>query len=68
VLHRHEFGDVGGGEGPGIDDLAAMRVDDDDRLALGDPRGLAAARRNGDQVGRAYGGISPASRRASRRV
>src|SRR5260221_9185245 len=48
VLHRHEFGDVGAIEGPGVDDLLAVRVDDLDDLSFGDEGGLALARRNGD--------------------
>src|SRR5260221_474252 len=48
VLHRHELGEVGAIERPGVDDLLAMRVDDPDDLPLGDEGRLALARRDGD--------------------
>jgi hypothetical protein len=52
VLHGHELAELGGVERPSVDDLLAVGVDHLDRLALGDPRGLAGARRDGDDVAR----------------
>ena len=46
VLVRHELAQVGAVEGPGIDHLLAMRVDDGDALTGGDEGGLAAAGRD----------------------
>src|SRR5436190_1715930 len=46
MLHRHEFVQVVRVESPGIDDLAAMRIDEANRSAAREPRGLAAARRD----------------------
>jgi hypothetical protein len=41
VLHGHEFAGVLGVEGPCVDDLLAMGVDDFDELPFGDARRLA---------------------------
>ena len=51
MLVRHEFVQVLGTERPSVDDLMAMRVDDLDRLALGEPAGAALARRKGNDFG-----------------
>ena len=44
VLHGHELVQVLGAEGPGIHHLRAVRVDDLDRLTLGEARRAALAR------------------------
>src|SRR4029077_11669793 len=48
VLVRHELGEVGAVERPGVDDLLAMGVDDGDGLSGCDEGGLAVASRNLD--------------------
>ena len=47
VLHGHALGEVVRAEGPGVDHLFAMGVDDLNRLSLGQMRRLAAACRYG---------------------
>jgi len=48
VLVGHELAEIGAVEGPGIDHLLAMGVDDRDGLARRDERGLATTCRNFD--------------------
>jgi len=48
VLHRHGLAQIVGIEGPGVDDLLALRVDHFDPLALAKAHGLTLARRDFD--------------------
>jgi hypothetical protein len=48
MLVRHEFGEIGAVERPGVDDLLAMGVDDRDNLPSRDKDRLAAPRWNFD--------------------
>ena len=50
MLVRHELAQVDPVEGPGIDDLFAMGIDDGDDLTRCDEGGLAAPRGNFNQV------------------
>src|SRR5262249_53137338 len=50
VLHRHELAEVLRAEAPGVDHLGPMRVDDLDRLTLGEARGATFARRHRHEI------------------
>src|ERR1700722_7461171 len=50
VLVRHKLAEVRPAEGPGIDDLLAVGIDDGHDLTRRDKSGLAASRRNFNQV------------------
>src|SRR3954467_3983255 len=49
MLIGHELAEIGAVEGPGIDDLLTMGIDDRDGLACRDEGSLAAARWNFDR-------------------
>jgi hypothetical protein len=46
MLHRHELAEIGGIEGPGVDDLIAVGIDHLDGLARLHFGGFATTRRN----------------------